>query len=51
MSVGYKTYGQLNLPKISEDVLKQWESAEAFKKSIELREGNTPFVFYEGHFF
>ena len=48
MSVGYKTFGQLNLPLISEEVLKQWESAEAFKKSIELREGNTPFVFYEG---
>ena len=48
MSVGYKTYGQLNLSLISEEVLQQWESTKAFKKSIELREGNTPFVFYEG---
>ncbi len=48
MSVGYKTYGQLNLPSISQEILKQWESSEAFKKSVDLREGNTPFVFYEG---
>ena len=48
MSVGYQTYGQLNLPSISEDVLQKWEALDAFKKSIELREGNTPFVFYEG---
>ena len=48
MSAGYKTYGQLNLPSISEEVLKQWESTEAFKKSVDLREGNIPFIFYEG---
>ena len=48
MSVGYQTYGQLNLPSISEEVLQKWEATNAFKKSIELREGNTPFVFYEG---
>ena len=48
MSVGYKTYGQLNLPSISEEILKQWKISEAFKKSVDLREGNEPFVFYEG---
>lgn len=48
MSVGYQTYGQLNLPSISEEILKKWEDSNAFKKSVELREGNTPFVFYEG---
>ncbi len=48
MSVGYQTYGQLNLPSISEEILQKWEATEAFKKSVELREGNTPFVFYEG---
>ena len=48
MSVGYKTYGQLSLSSIGEEILKQWESTEAFKKSVDLREGNTPFVFYEG---
>jgi isoleucyl-tRNA synthetase len=48
MSAGYQTYGQLNLPSISEEILKKWEDSDAFKKSVELREGNTPFVFYEG---
>ncbi len=48
MSVGYKTYGQLNLSSISEEILKQWESTDAFNKSVDLREGNIPFVFYEG---
>ena len=48
MSVGYQTYGQLNLPSISEEILQKWEATEAFKKSVELREGHTPFVFYEG---
>ncbi|MFC4262535.1 isoleucine--tRNA ligase [Ferruginibacter yonginensis] len=48
MSVGYQTYGQLNLAAISDDILKQWQATDAFKKSIELREGNKPFVFFEG---
>jgi isoleucyl-tRNA synthetase len=48
MSAGYQTYGQLNLPKISEEILQKWATTDAFKKSVELREGKTPFVFYEG---
>jgi isoleucyl-tRNA synthetase len=48
MSVGYQTYGQLNLPNISEEILQKWATTDAFKKSVELREGRTPFVFYEG---
>jgi isoleucyl-tRNA synthetase len=48
MSAGYQTYGQLNLPKISEEILQKWTETDAFKKSVELREGKTPFVFYEG---
>ena len=48
MSAAYKTYGQLNLPAISEEILQQWENTNAFKKSIDLREGNESFVFYEG---
>jgi isoleucyl-tRNA synthetase len=48
MSVGYQTYGQLNLPNISEEILQKWAATDAFKKSMELREGKTPFVFYEG---
>jgi isoleucyl-tRNA synthetase len=48
MSVGYQTYGQLNLPNIGEEILQKWATTDAFKKSVELREGKTPFVFYEG---
>ncbi len=48
MSAGYQTYGQLNLPNISEEILQKWATTNAFEKSMELREGKTPFVFYEG---
>jgi len=44
----YKEYQQLNLPAISQDVLAKWEADKAFEKSVELREGAIPFVFYEG---
>ncbi len=48
MSAGYQTYGQLNLPNIGEEILQLWKDTNAFEKSVELREGKTPFVFYEG---
>ncbi|HVS97380.1 MAG TPA: isoleucine--tRNA ligase [Puia sp.] len=48
MTKKYKEYQQLNLPAISEDMLARWDSEEAFQKSVELREGAAPFVFYEG---
>ncbi len=44
----YKEYQQLNLPAISQEVLAKWETDRAFEKSVELREGAAPFVFYEG---
>jgi isoleucyl-tRNA synthetase len=48
MSIRYKEYKQLNLPGIAADILAQWNNNKVFEKSIELREGNIPFVFYEG---
>src|SRR3984885_1041547 len=48
MANKYKEYQQLNLPGIGEEVLAKWEAERAFEKSVELREGATPFVFYEG---
>ncbi|MBS1495969.1 MAG: isoleucine--tRNA ligase [Bacteroidetes bacterium] len=48
MSEGYKTFGQLNLPAISTEMLLKWEETQAFEKSVEIREGNPPFVFFEG---
>lgn len=48
MSARYTEYQQLNLPAISQQVLEEWIKSAAFEKSITLREGNEPFVFYEG---
>src|ERR1044072_197762 len=48
MSSQYQEYNQLNLPQIGKDVLQQWEAQQAFEKSVDIREGATPFVFYEG---
>ncbi|CAN5301593.1 isoleucine--tRNA ligase [soil metagenome] len=48
MSSGYKEYQKLDLPAIAEDVLSRWESEDTFKESVNIREGNQPFIFYEG---
>lgn len=44
----YKEYKQLSLTGIGKDILKYWEEHKIFDKSLEIREGHTPFVFYEG---
>lgn len=44
----YKEYKQLNLPEIAEEVLSFWNDHSVFQKSVTEKEGNTPFVFYEG---
>jgi isoleucyl-tRNA synthetase len=48
MSVKYREFTGLNLPAIEQEVLSQWSEKQAFEKSVSLREGATPFVFYEG---
>src|SRR4051812_23218209 len=48
MSVKYREFAGLNLPTIEKEVLKKWEEDKAFEKSVELREGATQFIFYEG---
>ncbi|HVU97536.1 MAG TPA: isoleucine--tRNA ligase [Puia sp.] len=48
MANKYKEYQQLNLPAISQDLLAKWTDERTFEKSVELREGASPFVFYEG---
>ncbi len=48
MSQKYREYQQLNLPSIEQEVLAKWAEKQAFEKSVSLREGATPFVFYEG---
>ena len=48
MSQKYREYQQLNLPSIEQEILTKWAEKQAFEKSVSLREGATPFVFYEG---
>ena len=48
MSGKYTEYQQLNLPSISEEILAKWKRENTFEKSVTLREGFPPFVFYEG---
>src|SRR5437762_1844523 len=48
MSVKYKEFSQLHLPSIEKEVLDSWNANQAFEKSVELRDGAVPFVFYEG---
>lgn len=44
----YKEYKTLDLPKVADEILDFWKKERIFEKSIETREGNEPFVFYEG---
>lgn len=44
----YRTLKQVNWPKIEEEVLQQWKADNTFQKSIESRNGQPDFVFYEG---
>jgi len=44
----YKVYNGLDLPNVAKEVLEKWEANKVFEKSISIREGNEPFVFYEG---
>lgn len=48
MSAKYREFSQLNLPSIEKEILAKWQETRAFEKSVALREGAEPFVFYEG---
>ena len=48
MGATYREFKGLNLPAFEQEMLENWASQQAFEKSISLREGATPFVFYEG---
>lgn len=48
MSTKFSEYKQLNLPKIADEILKYWEEKDIFEKSVTSREGNVPYVFFEG---
>ncbi len=48
MSQKYPTYSGLNLPDVASRVLEKWERERVFEQSVEKREGQTPFIFFEG---
>ena len=48
MSDKYNEYKQLDMTALGEEIRRYWEENDTFHKSLELSEGKTPFVFYEG---
>jgi len=48
MSNQYPEFNGLHLPTIEAEILAAWQKEQAFEQSVSLREGKTPFVFYEG---
>jgi isoleucyl-tRNA synthetase len=48
MSKKYQEYKGLNLPNVASEVLERWQNESIFEKSINTREGNPSFVFFEG---
>ncbi|MBK0369774.1 isoleucine--tRNA ligase [Flavobacterium agrisoli] len=48
MSTKFTEYKGLDLPTVASEVLDFWKQENIFEKSITTREGNEPFVFFEG---
>jgi isoleucyl-tRNA synthetase len=48
MSTKFPEYKGLDLPKVAEEILNYWQENNVFEKSVTTREGNKPFVFFEG---
>ncbi len=44
----YKEYKGLNLPEIDKEILAFWEKHDIFKKSVDQRDPENAYVFYEG---
>ena len=48
MTAKFPEYKGLDLPKVAEAILNYWQEHNIFEKSVTTREGNQPYVFYEG---
>lgn len=48
MGKRFPQYDELDLPRLANEVLQQWEAEDTFGRSLELRKDAPPFVFYEG---
>jgi isoleucyl-tRNA synthetase len=44
----YNEYKKLNLSSIGKEIGAYWEKNDVFTKSLQMRQGQTPWVFYEG---
>jgi isoleucyl-tRNA synthetase len=48
MSAKFPEYKGLDLPNVANEILQYWQENNIFEKSVSTREGNKPYVFYEG---
>src|SRR6218665_930859 len=48
MSTKFTEYKGLDLPTVASEMLQYWKDQSIFDKSVTSREGNQPFVFFEG---
>ena len=48
MSTKFTEYKGLDLPTVASETLKFWKENNIFEQSVTSREGNTPYVFFEG---
>ena len=48
MSAKFPEYKGLDLPKVAEEILDYWQEHKIFEKSVTIREGAKPYVFFEG---
>ena len=48
MKQKYSEYKKLDLRQIGNEIEEYWKQHKTFKKSVELRKGHKPFIFYEG---
>jgi len=44
----FKEYKNLDLPHVADEVLAYWKQQQIFQKSVDTREGKTPYIFFEG---
>ncbi len=48
MSKKFAEYSKFDLSNVNKEMLKKWQDGDIFHKSLEIREGQPSFVFYEG---
>ncbi len=46
--MAFKEYKGLDLSKVADEVLSDWEKNKSFEKSISIRRDAPKFIFYEG---